>query len=377
MLKKSGLSAIFVAALLSTAHAEQSANEKTAVQAQSATADDTKNPFKPSISESRKAEKSADRLVDRVNSLRQMYKDDAAQGDLTFQNTYNIDRPLTLPEVMDFEHPILKLRLSSLTEKERDEILKSIQEEADKFNRYKAIMNHGIKYGSSAALYKTSRDYFDLYSKTYYHDMVKLFPFHALMLEGGKIKPPLIEELGYQIQKDDKRTLRKIKRKFRIAEQAEVTLSAPNYMDFYENLLLVPEPKIPPVYFMPINEEELEYWKKGVVNGWHEGGKQAQEIVRQNTRNALRTMFGYIRFHVLADKGVVNMPTAQNITVGTNSRGDVMNIGESIFEITELPQLNDNEQSWIALPEVDDIFSKLTQEDIDELAGEIEEIGKI
>ncbi len=55
--------------------------------------------------------------------------------------------------------------------------------------------------------------------------------------------------------------------------------------------------------------------------------------------------------------------------------GNVVNIGEGIFEITEMPQLNDYSGEWIALPIVDDIFDKLSDKEINKLMNELYESG--
>lgn len=329
------------------------------------------NPFSLDIKESRQIEKRADR----INTLRKMYSENAVNGSVVFGDTYLIEKPITLRETVDFEHPALKTKLSQLDEKERDEILEAVEEEAAKQDRYKSIMNEGAKFGMSAGMHSTAMYLYDLYKNVYYDSLAQVFPYYILMLENGKIKPALIDEVGHQQTKTDKRTLSSIKRRFRIAEQAEVVLKPPTYINFFENLLLIPKPKVPSVYYMPINEEELVYWKKGVLNGWVEGDKQAHNIVRENVILMERAMYGYLRFHALADRGTISMPTSHNILVGTNSRGDVVNIGESVFEITELPSLNDDEQDWIALPQMEDIFGELNDAEVDRLTAEIEELG--
>ena len=54
-----------------------------------------------------------------------------------------------------------------------------------------------------------------------------------------------------------------------------------------------------------------------------------------------------------------------------------VNIGESVFEITDLPRFNDNEMTWIALPQVDDIFEKLTEDDVRSLSPTLDHPGDL
>jgi len=323
------------------------------------------------IEEQRRLEKIVDRTkVDELQSLYAEYGD----GSVKVDHSYMLDRPLFLNEVLDFNHPYLQVHLSQLTEKERDEIIESIQVEAQKNARLTAVMNMGMRYGHKAGLYYEAQNYFDRVKGELYHELTESYPFDHLMLAGGKIKPPLIEEIGYSETIENKRRIRKIKRRFQIDKQAEVTLQSPNVLSFFTNLK-IPKPKPPSVYLLPINDDELDYWKKGVRNGWLEGVRHAHKIVRFNYREMARTFNGYVRFHVLNDRGVINMPSFKNLNVGTNAMGNIVNIGEDIFEITEMPQLNDYSDQWIALPVVDDIFDKLSDDEIKKMMSELYESG--
>ena len=334
--------------------------------------DDSK-PVDPTltIKEQRRLEQLVDRTkVDELQSLYAEYGD----GSVKVDHSYMLERPLTQEEVLNFNHPYLQIHLSQLTEKERDDIIESIQQDAQRKARLTAVMNMGMRYGHKAGLYYEAHNYFDRIRGDLYHKLTEAYPFDSLMLAGGKIKPPLIEEIGYSETIEDKRRIRKIKKRYQIEEQAEVILKAPSVLGFFTNLK-IPKPTPPSVYLLPINEDELSYWKKGVMNGWLEGVRYAHKIIRFDYREMARTLNGYVRFHVLHDRGVINMPSYQNLNVGTNAMGNVVNIGEGVFEITEMPQLNDNSDEWIALPVVDDIFDKLSDEEIDKLMNELYESG--
>lgn len=323
------------------------------------------------IEEQRRLEKMVDRTrIDQLQSLYAEYGD----GSVKVDHSYMLEKPLVLNEVLDFSHPYLQIHLSQLTEKERDEIIDSIQADTQKNARLTAVMNMGMRYGHKAGLYYEAQTYFERVSVELYHELTETYPFDHLMLAGGKIKPPLIEEIGYSEEIESKRRIRKIKKRFQIDKQSEVTLQAPNVLDFFKNLQ-IPKPKPPSVYLLPINDEELSYWKKGVRNGWLEGVRHAHKIVRLNYREMARTFNGYARFHVLHDRGVITMPSYKNLNVGTNAMGNVVNIGEGVFEITEMPQLNDYSDEWIALPIVDDIFDKLSDKEINKLMNELYESG--
>lgn len=327
-----------------------------------------KDATKLSLEEQQTLERNSDSY--RINVLKNLYVQNSRNGLMSVDKTYLIKEPMSFKEISDFSHPYLNIMVSQLTKKERDDIQESIREENAKQGRYQAIINTAMKFAMDSAFHHETRMYHDSLMGEYYHNLSQVFPFASLMLENGKIKPPLIEEVPYTATIEDKRTIRYIRKRFRIAEQSEVILRPPTFIDEFSNLL-TPRPKAPNIYMLPIDDEELKYWQKGVLNGWVQGVKLAHKVIRSNIRMTARRNLGYIRFHIIADRGIVSMPDSNNVAVGTNSRGDVVNIGESVFEIVRLPTLNDSEQDWIAIPQVDDIFNELTDEDVAELTDEL------
>jgi hypothetical protein len=312
----------------------------------------------------------------RANKLKDMYAKMAINNNAKFDRAYLLQEPLTFEEVVDFRHPYLNILISDLTESDRDAIIEMMRDKEAKYQRYRSIMLTAMKFATDSALYEQTRNFRQKLTEEYYDEMVQIFPFHMLALESGKIRAPVIEEIGFTREIESKRTRREIKKRYRIARQAEVMNEPQTYMDFFENLM-TKKPNPPNVYMLPLNEDELEYWRKGVLNGWVEGTRLANEIIRSDIRMALREIIGQLRFHYLARAKIISMPTSKNINVGTNSNGLAVNIGESVFEITQLPRFNDRELSWIALPQVDDIFNVLTQQDVDELTTHLEHPGDL
>lgn len=301
----------------------------------------------------------------RVQDLQKLYAETANAGHVTVDHAYLIESPMSLNSILNLNHPYFVALYDSITTLDKETIDESVKESGARGVRYQAIMNTALRFGMQAGDHYTStRNYTRL--QTSLKGLSEALPFHMLMLADGKIKPPLIEIIGHSSVIEDQRTRREIKRRFQIIQQAEVIHTPPTYMDFFFSLK-TERPKTPSAMLLPLNEEEMRYWQRGVRNGWAEGVKQAEMNTRNYTRNMLRHLYGYLNYKTLYERGVITAPSFQNLNVGTNARGDVVNIGETIFEITELPQLNDNDQDWIALPQLDDIFDKLTSEDVREL----------
>jgi hypothetical protein len=312
----------------------------------------------------------------RANELQEMYAKTAINQSVRFDRNRLLNNPLSLPEVMEFNHPYLNVLVSELTESDRDAIIESKRMDEARYQRFESIMITAMKFATQSAMYERTRQFYKDVEGKHRQYLVQIFPFHILALEEGKIRAPMIEEIGFSREIETKRTRRDIKKRYRISRQAEVMNVSQTYMDFFTNLM-TKRPKPPNIYMLPLDKDELEYWRKGALNGWVEGNRLANEIIRANIRMAMREFTGQLRFHYLARAQIISYPTSQNINVGTNSNGLAVNIGESVFEITELPRFNDQELEWIALPQVDDIFDELTQSDVDSLTDYLLHAGDL
>ena len=133
----------------------------------------------------------------RANELKDMYAQTAIHNSISFDRSYMLDEPLTLEEALDFNHPYLNIMLTDLTEVDRDAIIESIKTDAAKNQRLKSIMLTAMKFSTDAALYKRTRTYHSRLLGEYYPKLSQIFPFHFLTLENGKIKPAVIEEIGF------------------------------------------------------------------------------------------------------------------------------------------------------------------------------------
>ena len=306
----------------------------------------------------------------RVNDLKKLYEEQSERNSARFDRSYLLGEPMTMDETVDFRHPYWDFKISELTEGDMENIKRSIQEQQDKEMRYRGIMGTAMKYAMDAALYKTTREYHAKLRGERFADLNNTFPFFMLTLDNGNVRPPTIMEVGYQERIENQRLKRKIKGRFLIKRQAEVITQPQTFLLYFDNMIM-PQPKPPSIYLLPVTEEEKKYWRKGAINGWVEGHRLAQNIIRENIRNMISEFYGQLQYHFLADRKILTKPTTLNLEIGTNALGNVMNVGESIIEMKELPRFNDNEMDWLVLPSVDDIFGELTDDDVQSLTDEL------
>ncbi len=311
----------------------------------------------------------------RVNELKELYSETAKKKAIKFDRKYVKDVDYDFRSTVDFNHPSLGMLTTEITESDLEAIQEIQRERQARDMRNQTIMQTAFHFSYAASYYKRTRE---KHEELVNQDKIysQIFPFHMLLEDEGRVKPPVVLETPFTREIEDKRTIREKKRRYRIAKQAEVVLRPPTYLDYFNNLL-TKKPDLPSIYMIPLNDEELVYWRKGVMHGWVEGNAKANIVIQQDTRMLFRDFVGMLRYRAQANAKILTRPTTLHTNVGTNARGDVINIGESVFEITQLPTFNDNDINWIALPEVDDIFDDLTQETIDELTQEVVESGAL
>jgi hypothetical protein len=295
----------------------------------------------------------------KINQLHKLYESNSKSGGVTFNRDYLIEQPMTRAELLDLNHPYLQSKLNELTEQDLENIKESKDEPNRAQQRELSIFNAAVKYAMESALFYEGRHWKrSLTQNPEWKGLLgESFPFHQFMLAGGKIRPPVITEIGFHRSKESERQLRDKHRQIRIKRQSSVITGSESYVDYFKNLDM-PKPKIPSVYLLPVTDDEFSHWRRGVNAGWLEGHRQLNRILRRNTLVMTETLQGYLNFFFLNDINMISTPTFENIEVGTTSNGNITNVGESVFMITELPKLNGEEQHWLALPRIEDIFNE-------------------
>lgn len=303
------------------------------------------------------------------NYLKKLYSENGSFGQNSFDYDYLMDEPINIDQVKDFTHPFLQKRMSELTDEDKKRIIKSVNDESSKQLRLNSIINVAMQYGIESALYFRGKEILSFLNENE-AKLVQAFNYKMLMLGNGKIKPAVIDKVDYSLTNEDKRTQRKIKTQYKLIEQSELVQGAPSHMDFFTNVNFS-KPKAPNKYLIPVKSDEKEAWRRGSVLGWVEGIQQADLIIQHDTRSLLRNYLGSIRFHILLRMNAVTEPTAKETTIGTTASGNVLNVGESVYELVHLANFNDKEMEWHALPIIDDIFDELSDSTIEELTLEI------
>jgi defect-in-organelle-trafficking protein DotC len=296
--------------------------------------------------------------------LYQYYKENASEGRTKIDYSYMIDKPLNMDEIRDLKHPYFNKHLSNLNKDDIDSVAQEYTKEKFKSLRVNSVFDEALKYGIQSSLYKVLFDFErKIESVSHYYDTN--FNFNLLMMYNGRVKPPVVTEANQLLEKESNVQLREIDRAFTFLKQAEVVITPPSFRDYLTFEPLIPEQPNPLLLPLPEKPEEYYAWQKGVSEGWIQGTKQAYLIINEGLMELVRDYLGMQRYMAMLNENIVTLPVITESELGINSNGNILNVGESTFKISKMPEFNSNGSSWKAIPRVSDIFKDfyLTEED--------------
>lgn len=270
---------------------------------------------------------------------------------LEINNIAEDSRPYSLDNLRKLNTPELQRFKRRAAEGDISTVLERMNIEFETDPRKEAIYQEALMYGTQSALHARSYQLNKFLEENaqYYS---KVFNFQPLLLEGGRVIPPIVVEGENLFAQEDRYTLRTVNKSYRILEQAKV-INTPliwqRFFDYY-----ITRPTMPDARLLPLNEIEDSYWEKGILEGWKIGTNQANSIFLESLKKLSRDYVGMVRFHLMLKQNLITYPITTTTNLGVTSSSDTLNIGESIFEITKLPDFNMDLDSWRALPQMKD-----------------------
>jgi defect-in-organelle-trafficking protein DotC len=310
--------------------------------------------------------------------LYQYYKENNQNGRVQIDYSYLIEKPLNFEETITLSHPYFKKHISNLSSDDVDTITKDYFKQEIRNLRTNAIFDEGLEFGIQTSMYNAlTRFESKMDSIAAYYD--NLYNFKLLMLYNGRVVPPIVLETNQSLEKESNSLLRTIDRAYTFYEQAKVTITPPSFRDY---VMLTPlKPGQPNVLALPLRgkQEEKIAWQKGVIEGWSTGTRQAYLVLHEAILEMARDYAGMFNYNYLLAKNIVTLPEISESDLGINKSNQTINIGESTFKITQLPEFNSDGTSWKPLPRVESFFDNFyitdeTMAEIDIIRKEVDTI---
>jgi defect-in-organelle-trafficking protein DotC len=266
-----------------------------------------------------------------INKSYVIYSDDInTMEDIKNLNTEDLNKYHTTVDPKDLEQHLKDLATGDLSDPRTDQV-------------YLAA----LAYSTQSALYSRKTEINKFIKENEGHFSTS-FNFQPLMLAGGRVSPPVILEAKDLFLLEDSLSSREVKKSYEIIQQAAV-ISLPITWRTYLNFDAA-KPILPSKLLIPATEAELWAWKRGVTKGWETGLKQANYIYLENINKLQSDYIGMVRFHLMLEQKLVSNPVTNKLALGVTGNDELLNIGETIFEIAKLPKFNKKAETWRALP---------------------------
>ena len=177
-------------------------------------------------------------------------------------------------------------------------------------------------------------------------ELDRIYDFKPLLIQ-EKIFPPIITEADNAFGLKEDGSAASSMMTFEIISDAKIVAQQPSWRDYLIHNFEASN-NINPL-LKPKTDDETKAWHLGVSEGWSEGVRIADSMSVDNINKLTRDYRGAIRFHILAQQGVISMPTLSIGDLGVRVNGKKLDINQRVFRITSPTTYNANNKDWKAL----------------------------
>jgi len=242
---------------------------------------------------------------------------------------------------------------------------KSVKSEGLKL---KMISKVGFEFGAQGGYYQRVKD-IKVFLKKYEDKFDSIFNFQSLMMNNGRVVPPIIGSAVNTYNQEEPDSARMSQLNYNIVEQARFSPVAPNWRS-YLYFASGAEPRVPNKAVLPKTDIEKDAWKRSIAAGWSSGVCQANKGYALNISKLRRDYLGMVRYHILLKRGIVSKPfvaqTEQKITGEASS----IKIGDRLLRITVKPGFNLDSRKWDAVIQQDPFYKKTKSKEMFKMSGQ-------
>lgn len=170
-------------------------------------------------------------------------------------------------------------------------------------------------------------------------ELDRIFNFSFVLIENGKILPPVILEVqsGMKFESDELSVSSAVM--YKIEKDAKLVSLAPNWREYLIKEFKVIEEVDPVLY--PKNESEKKVWKKYTNQGWRIGVDQADDLFGYSLNELTRDLRGMVKFKILASQKIVSVPVLAEGKLGVQVNGKILDIDQRVFRLTQPVKFNE------------------------------------
>lgn len=198
--------------------------------------------------------------------------------------------------------------------------------------REKAIRESAETYGAQSG-YRWEALQLRAWADARKSDLDAAYDFASLLLDGGRVIPPVIEEDQASFRQEGRDVAVTAQTTWRILREARIVSTAPNWRTWL--YLSAQTPLAPNPVLLPRDAKDESAWHSGIRRGWAMGVKEAIEAEKLAMHRMTRDYAGMLRFWLLKRRGVMSAPLLSSGAVAIRVNGRTLSVDERIFRLTD------------------------------------------
>lgn len=208
--------------------------------------------------------------------------------------------------------------------------------------RIQALRDTALSVGARGGLAWRTKNIHSVLSN-YERDLDRIFNFYALLVEES-VLPPVLVEARNSLNLTGSDVIRIADRNYKIIHQAKFVTAPPNWRQYIWTFFDPPE--LPDKSLLPKNTTEQNIWERYVDQGWIEGVKQADLILKENLNTLTRDFNGMILYRKLLAQQIITPPFVSSIELGITGDRNNLTVNDRILKITAFPSLQTDGSQW-------------------------------
>lgn len=208
--------------------------------------------------------------------------------------------------------------------------------------RVQALRDTALSVGARGGLSFRTTNNLKLFNK-YEKYLDRIFNFYALLVEES-VLPPVLVEARHALSLSGPDIIRIADRNYKIINQAKFVTSPPNWREYLWKTF--EQPELPDKSLLPKNSAEQIIWEKYIDQGWEEGIKQADAILKENLNILTRDFKGMLLYRKLLAQEMITPPFVSSIELGITGDRNNLTVNDRILKITAFPSLQTDGSRW-------------------------------
>lgn len=182
-----------------------------------------------------------------------------------------------------------------------------------------------------------------------------IFDFRSIMLmdnEARLLAPPVVAGANREISvSNDGQKLRTVAVRYHVLKPQRFVIEPPSWRNYFVGISY---PVRVPALFTD-HQIDRKMWNTAIEDGWRAGTAHAMTVFISGLSEMSRDRAGMIRFHLLQQAGLMNLPVVDNQYDAVTGTASDMAIEDAVVRISIPASLELDPDKWEPIPQLPDI----------------------